>query len=498
MWRFVAVLVHLRTLADAGDCSVGTTSVQLIKQKGYDLTGQTHVITGGDSGIGLGIATALMEANARVVFLAHNLERTNSAVRSIESRTGNGNFRIIPVDLLSLNSTMNAAKALMDEQQVNVFIGDAGSVMLPSFVTHDGFESMFQLDYLSHFYLVQHLLPKLRESHGRIIFTGSDGISPFDKTSGLCAQLSEAQGCEAIDRIAARINRVVPSPVFFHYNGNVFLGLYLKVMLARQVALSETNVTAFSFHPGWVATPAETGFVEKFGEWLLVWFLGLAGLVLGCLTGCLLCCKGKGRYNIVYLCVAFFLALVLGICFGCLFGYLFAGNWVLVQYCGITPYWVCLCNDPDGTAATKTCPMSPLEGGLGGAYLAAANASEIANVNGAVTVLCGTHPTNLAFDPYVGMVNKVGKSATRDYLKTLHNQSQQWINEASGGNSQSNFVEAGSDRIGIGRRDQILTLSGVGLVASFLCVMAPISRARRGVAHKGASEALLAAREMRA
>lgn len=428
MWQIVVFFAHFWVLAESGGCTVGTTSIQLIKERGYDLTGQTHVITGGDSGLGFGIATALMEANARVVFLAHDLNKTRSAVNGIESLTGNSNFRIIRVDLLSFNSTRNAANALMDEPQINVFIGDAGSIMLTSFVTPDGFESQFQLEYLSHFYLVHRLLPKLRESHGRIVFTGSDGTSPYDKVAGLCSQLNYApQGCEALDRIATRIKRAVSPQFFAGFSGNEFLGLYLRVMLARQVALLETNVMAFSFHPGWTDTPGtKGGFDKKAKQWFSMFFLSTAGLVLGFL--------------------GFITGLVplkrvpLSVFLGCLFGYLFAGDWVVVQYCGMVPYYQCLCNDPNSTATTQTCPSSSLEGSLGGAYLAAAHSSEIVGVNGAMTVLCGNTPTDLTFDPYVGMVDKVGESATHDYLRALYNQSKQWVDEASG-YSQQYFAE---------------------------------------------------------
>lgn len=133
---------------------------------------------------------------------------------------------------------------------------------------------------------------------------------------------------------------------------------------------------------------------------------------------------------------------------------------------------------------------------MGGAYLAAANASEIAHINGAMTVLCGNHPTDKAFDPYVAMVDKLGQSATRDYLNTLYKQSLQWIDEAGYGNSRSNFAETVSDKVGVESRAHILALTGVGLVAAFLCVMILVSCARRGMPHGGASEALLAAREM--
>merc|ERR1712232_504648 len=105
--------------------------------------------------------------------------------------------------------------------------------------------------------------------------------------------------------------------------------------------------------------------------------------------------------------------------FGITIGYVFAGDWVAKLYCGYAPYYQCLCNGPDGETAA-TCPISSLAGGLGGAYLAATSDSEIAGVNGAMTVLCGNHPTGIDFDPYVAMVDAVGEAKTHAYLEQLH------------------------------------------------------------------------------
>merc|ERR1711964_149345 len=154
-------------------------------------------------------------------------------------------------------------------------------------------------------------------------------------------------------------------------------------------------------------------FDKKAEQWFGMFFLGAAGAALGVL-GFL---SGLIHLNKIPL------AILLGV----LFGYLFAGQWVVVAYCSRVPYYQCLCNDPDGPAKTKTCPNSYLEGSIGGTYLAAADASELIDINGAMTVLCGNHPTDLTFDPYVGMVDKVGERGTHDYVKALYDQSRQWI-----------------------------------------------------------------------
>jgi len=135
----------------------------------------------------------------------------------------------------------------------------------------------------------------------------------------------------------------------------------------------------------------------------------------------------------------------------------FAGDWVCVAYCSHVEYYQCLCNDPNGTSIGH-CPLSYLEGSMGGSYLATAPASELVDNNGAMTVLCGTQVPGLKFDPYVAMVNHSGEAAAHDYLQALYNMSMQWIAAAEYGNPQSSFVKSTNNGASIGSRVQLLSV----------------------------------------
>ena len=51
----------------------------------FDLTNKTAVVTGGNGGIGLGIARGLAQAGANIVLAARNADKTVSAVRELET-----------------------------------------------------------------------------------------------------------------------------------------------------------------------------------------------------------------------------------------------------------------------------------------------------------------------------------------------------------------------------------------------------------------------------
>ena len=50
----------------------------------FDLTGKVAIVTGGNGGIGLGMARGLAQAGARVVIAARNAEKSNAAVHALE------------------------------------------------------------------------------------------------------------------------------------------------------------------------------------------------------------------------------------------------------------------------------------------------------------------------------------------------------------------------------------------------------------------------------
>merc|ERR1719229_421933 len=82
-------------------CSGAMSGVDIVKQRHYNLTGKTVVMTGGNQGIGFGAAMAIATAGAKLVFLAHNPAKMEAAARNISRDTGNLDIVVLPIDLAS-------------------------------------------------------------------------------------------------------------------------------------------------------------------------------------------------------------------------------------------------------------------------------------------------------------------------------------------------------------------------------------------------------------
>jgi NAD(P)-dependent dehydrogenase (short-subunit alcohol dehydrogenase family) len=177
------------------------------------------------------------------------MEKTATVMKHLTDVTGNRHLIAIPINQLSLVSVKNAVAELFTQvDRIDMVIGDAGSTSIPFFLTKDGgFANDFYLTYLSHFYLVELLLPKLRESHGRVIYTSGNMIDPYGKA--FCSYLGLDPPCESLDMLDRVVHRFATP-----YAGT-FAAYFMKTMHARVISLREKNVMAFAFQPGGVFTP---------------------------------------------------------------------------------------------------------------------------------------------------------------------------------------------------------------------------------------------------
>ena len=160
---------------------------------GRSLDGRVVVITGGDTGLGLETTKALATTNATVVIGAYNLTNGEQVAAAVRASSGNPDVSARHVDLSNFSSVREfAASVLADHHHPQQFRGTAtggtGGITtlinnagmgepLPSLpsVTADGFERVFQVNYLGPFLLSQRLLPALRDSEGggRVITVAS-------------------------------------------------------------------------------------------------------------------------------------------------------------------------------------------------------------------------------------------------------------------------------------------------------------------------------------
>jgi NAD(P)-dependent dehydrogenase (short-subunit alcohol dehydrogenase family) len=87
-----------------------------------DLSGKKALVTGGASGIGYGIACALMEAGATVTVTA----RTSKSVRACETETGHGTLTALQMDV---TNDLSIEEALESVDDLDILVNNAGTAI---------------------------------------------------------------------------------------------------------------------------------------------------------------------------------------------------------------------------------------------------------------------------------------------------------------------------------------------------------------------------------
>ena len=140
-----------------------------------DLSGRLAVVTGSNSGLGLGLTTRLSAAGADVIMAIRNRAKGEAAVEQIRATVPNAKLTTKSLDLSSLASVAALGEELNAEgRPIDILINNAGIMQPPDReTTADGFELQFGGNHLGHFALTGHLLPLLRAADNARVTTVS-------------------------------------------------------------------------------------------------------------------------------------------------------------------------------------------------------------------------------------------------------------------------------------------------------------------------------------
>lgn len=125
-------------------------------------TGKVILVTGANAGIGKETVRQLYEAGAEVIVACRSLIKAEDTIQELtRNGTSKGSLSAIEIDLNKLESIRNAAtKIQKNHKRLDVIICNAGVMMHEQQMTVDGFDMVWQANYLGHA-LLCHLLWKL-------------------------------------------------------------------------------------------------------------------------------------------------------------------------------------------------------------------------------------------------------------------------------------------------------------------------------------------------
>ncbi len=143
-----------------------------IKRHATDLSGKWVAVTGATGGIGEELCRYLATWDASLILLNRNAARSAELEERLKREFPDLQVKQITVDLADMASVRKAADRL-ETLLVDVLIHNAGAYAIPRYQTDTGYDSVFQINFLSPYYLTRRLLPRLRQRQGRVVVAGS-------------------------------------------------------------------------------------------------------------------------------------------------------------------------------------------------------------------------------------------------------------------------------------------------------------------------------------
>ncbi|GAC80746.1 NAD(P)-dependent dehydrogenase, short-chain alcohol dehydrogenase family [Gordonia malaquae] len=166
------------TLADqhplGSGFTVSSTAADVLADR--DLTGQTAVVTGGSSGLGLETSRALARAGARVIVPVRSEEVARGPLSGIDDVV-----LVDGVDLADLGGIADAAERINSvTDRVDMLIAAAGVMATPPRPVGPGWDYQLAVNHLGHFALTARLFPLLARTGARVVVYSSAGHHASD------------------------------------------------------------------------------------------------------------------------------------------------------------------------------------------------------------------------------------------------------------------------------------------------------------------------------
>jgi 2-deoxy-D-gluconate 3-dehydrogenase len=185
----------------------------------FNLTGKAALVTGGNGGIGLGIARGLAQAGARVALIARNTEKSHAAARALAEQTG-----VTPLVLTADVSAPDQVAAVVTEAKkglgrIDILFNNAGISVRkpPQDLTPEEWHKVLDVNLTGAFLLSQAVYPHMKQAGGgKIInigsmtsYFGASFAAPYATSKGGLVQLTKSLALAwAADNI--QVNAILP------------------------------------------------------------------------------------------------------------------------------------------------------------------------------------------------------------------------------------------------------------------------------------------------
>lgn len=184
----------------------------------FDLTGKVAIVTGGNGGIGLGMAEGLAEAGASIVLTGRNQDKADVALKALEKHGRAAHFVRAEITRAAECRTI-VAETIERFGRVDILVNNAGTSIrkMPQDYTEEEWHAVLDTNLTGAFLCAQAAYPALKQAGaGKIINIGSmmslfgaPYATPYAASKGGIVQMTRALATAwAKDKI--QVNAVLP------------------------------------------------------------------------------------------------------------------------------------------------------------------------------------------------------------------------------------------------------------------------------------------------
>lgn len=136
------------------------------------LKGKRVAMTGSTGGIGKELSDYLANLGAELILLDRNEKRSLENKERLMEKYPDASVSCITLDLEDIENVKSVTERLI-ELEIDIFLHNAGAYSIPRKICTTGYDNVFQINFVSPYYMIRTLMPLLRERKGRAIAVGS-------------------------------------------------------------------------------------------------------------------------------------------------------------------------------------------------------------------------------------------------------------------------------------------------------------------------------------
>jgi 2-dehydro-3-deoxy-D-gluconate 5-dehydrogenase len=185
----------------------------------FDLTGKVAIVTGGNGGIGLGMAQGLAQAGAKIAVVGRNAEKSAGAAQQLADEAKVETL-VVTADLAQADQVERVAAEVLDRfGRIDILFNNAGINIRkpPQELTLDDWRTVLDVNLTSAFLLSKAVYPAMKRAGGGKIINigsmtsifGSSFAAAYATSKGGIVQLTKSMALAwAPDHI--QVNAILP------------------------------------------------------------------------------------------------------------------------------------------------------------------------------------------------------------------------------------------------------------------------------------------------